>query len=279
MKILSFDIEEWFHFDICSTEDKWINYSPRINLFLPQILDVLEAKNIKATFFCLGWIARTYPDIIRRIHEKGHEIGCHTDKHLFIHEMKPIDFDTDLKKALFSLENIIGEKIKSFRAPSFTITEESKWAFEILAKNGIENDCSIFPTSRSYGGFPSYDATTPAFIEYDGIKIKEFPISTGKIMGKRIVYTGGGYFRLFPYWFIKTMLSQSDYAMSYFHMRDFDYEQPRFSYLTLERKFKSYFGLKSSYSKFMKLLDDFEWINVQSASDKIDWDEVKTIRL
>ena len=130
----------------------------------------------KATFFCLGWIARTYPDMIKRISDRGHEIACHTDKHLFVKEMTPVDFREDLRRALYSIEDIVGEKIISFRAPSFTITEDSKWAFEILAEFGIENDCSIFPISRSYGGFPSFGEAKPNIISYNDIYIKELRV-------------------------------------------------------------------------------------------------------
>ena len=279
MNILTFDIEEWYHFDIYSTEDKWLDYAPRIDLYLPKVLDLLDKHETKATFFCLGWIARTYPDMIKRISDRGHEIACHTDKHLFVKEMTPVDFREELRRALYSIEDIVGEKIISFRAPSFTITEDSKWAFEILAEFGIENDCSIFPISRSYGGFPSFGEAKPNIISYNDIYIKEFPINTGKVFGKDFVYCGGGYFRLFPYWLIKRLLTKTSYAMTYLHMRDFDYEQPRFRYFTLERTFKSYYGLKGAFLKFQNLIDDFEWTNVRDASEVIDWNEARVIRL
>jgi len=279
MNVLTFDIEEWYHFDIYSTEDKWLNYPPRIDIYLPRVLDLLDEKGIKATFFCLGWIARTYPNIVKQINDRGHEIACHTDKHFFVRQMSFESFREDLKDALFSIENLTGNKIRSFRAPSFTISEDAKWAFEVLSEFGIENDCSIFPTSRSYGGFPSYGTAKPSIIEYQGVRIKEFPINTAKILGKDFVYSGGGYFRLFPYWLIKYYLKKSDYAITYLHMRDFDNEQPRFHYFTLERTFKSYYGLKGAFAKFERLLDDFVWTNVEIASDMIDWTQVPIVRL
>lgn len=279
MNILTFDIEEWWHFDVYSTEDKWKDYNPRIDLFLPQVLDTLDEKGIKATFFCLGWIARTYPDVLKRISERGHEIACHTDKHLFVKDMTPDLFRKDICRALDSIQNVVGSKVKSFRAPAFTITENDIWAFEVLAEQGIENDCSIFPASRSYGGFPSFGEGKPTLINYKGCKIKEFPINTGKVLGKDFVYSGGGYFRLFPYWLIKHLLNQSDYAITYLHMRDFDYEQPRFKYFSAERTFKSYYGLKGAYSKFLRLMDDFQWVNIEQAEKKIDWSTIRKIDL
>ena len=116
-------------------------------------------------------------------------------------------------------------------------------------------------------------------MSYNDIYIKEFPINTGKVFGKDFVYCGGGYFRLFPYWLIKRLLTKTSYAMTYLHMRDFDYEQPRFRYFTLERTFKSYYGLKGAFLKFQNLIDDFEWTNVRDASEVIDWNEARVIRL
>jgi len=279
MNILTFDIEEWYHFDLYSTEDKWKEYPPRIDLYLPRVLDKLDEYDTKATFFCLGWIARTYPDIIKRIQERGHEIACHSDKHFFVREMTPESFNDDLRMALDSIENVIGEKVVSFRAPAFTISEDATWAFEVLAKNGIENDCSIFPTTRSFGGFPSFGDGTPTLIKYKNYLIKEFPISAGTIFGKQVVFGGGGYFRLFPYWLIKRLMNQLDYNITYLHMRDFDYEQPRFKYLSGMRYFKSYYGIKNAYPKFEKMLADFKWINVEQAVQQTDFNKLRLMEL
>lgn len=279
MNILTFDIEEWYHFDIYSTEDMWLSYPPRIDLYLPRVLDLLDEKGIKSTFFCLGWIARTYPDVLRRIQAHGHEIACHTDKHLFVKDMTPEEFDKDLTLALSSIENVTGEKVTSFRAPAFAITENCKWAFEVLKAHGIECDCSIFPTTRSFGGFPTYGESAPSIIKYKDVRMKELPINTAKILGMDLVYCGGGYFRLFPYWLIKHYLKKSDYAITYLHMRDFDYEQPRFDYLSFMRKFKSYYGLRHSWGKFLKMLDDFDWMGVRQALSVIDWQHAKVVEL
>ena len=279
MNILTFDIEEWWHFDVYSKEDQWDTYEPRIDLYLNRVLDELDLRNIKATFFCLGWIARKYPQVIKKIAEKGHEIACHTDKHIFVKDMTPESFNKDLEIALYSIECISGKKIKSFRAPAFTITENEKWAFDVLKQNGIEYDCSIFPTSRSYGGFPNFGEGKPTLISYNGSIIKEFPINTGCFLGKKFVFGGGGYFRLFPYLLIKRLMQQSDYNMTYLHMRDFDHEQYRFKYFTFERTFKSYYGLKGAYSKFLYLLSDYEWISVENAGKQINWNEVRKLHL
>lgn len=279
LNILSFDIEEWYHFDIFSKEDSWLDYPSRIDEYLPRILDKLDEHHTKATFFCLGWIARNYPEVLKRIQQRGHELACHSDKHFFVREMTPETFNEDLRISIDSIENVIGEKVTSFRAPAFSISEDATWAFEVLAKNGIENDCSIFPTTRSFGGFPSFGEATPALLKYKGYEIREFPISTGKLLGKQMVFGGGGYFRLFPYWYIKRSMKKLDYNMTYLHMRDFDYEQPRFHHLSAMRKFKSYYGIKGAYPKFEKMLKDFEWMDLSQAIKAIDWSTIRTIEL
>jgi polysaccharide deacetylase family protein (PEP-CTERM system associated) len=277
INILTFDIEEWYHFDIFSTEDKWSSYPSRIDLYLPRVLDKLDEYQTQATFFCLGWIALTYPKIIKQIQQRGHEIACHSDKHLFVREMTPESFHQDLRSALDSIENVTGQKVRSFRAPAFSISEDATWAFEVLAQNGIENDCSIFPTTRSFGGFPSFGEAKPALIKYKDCLIKEFPMSAGNILGKQVVFGGGGYFRLFPYPLIKNLMKRLDYNITYLHMRDFDYEQPRFKHLSGMRYFKSYYGIKQAYPKFEKMLSDFKWINVEQAIQQIDFSNIQEL--
>jgi hypothetical protein len=193
--------------------------------------------------------------------------------------MVPESFDKDLRLALDSIENVTGQKVLSFRAPAFTISEDAAWAFEVLAKNGIENDCSIFPATRSFGGFPSFGEATPTLVKYKDYLIKEFPISTGVIFGKQVVFGGGGYFRLFPYRLIKSLMNRMDYNITYLHMRDFDYEQPRFKHLSAMRYFKSYYGIKDAYSKFEKILGDFKWLNVEQATQRIDFNNIRQIEL
>jgi polysaccharide deacetylase family protein (PEP-CTERM system associated) len=156
MNILTFDIEEWFHCDFISDSSSWIKYETRIYKNVDLILEHLSSKNQKATFFILGWIADRYPDVVKKIKEENHEIGCHSYFHGLVHQMSKQDFFNDTEKAIKKTEDIIGEKVNIYRAPGFSITENTPWAFEILAKLGIEYDCSIFPASHDYGGFPSF---------------------------------------------------------------------------------------------------------------------------
>lgn len=282
MHILTFDIEEWFHIlDNSSTKTakEWSNYETRIHQNVSRILDFLDHHQAKATFFCLGWIGEQYPEVIREISNRGFEIGSHSHLHQLIFEQEPEEFKRDLDRSIKTLEDITGKKIRSFRAPGFSLTTEVRWAFDELVKHGIEFDSSIFPAQRAHGGMSNFSTLGPHILKYDGVEIKEFPINVKAIAGKRIVYSGGGYFRLFPYPLIKRWSQNSNYVMTYFHPRDFDTNQPKIKELSTFRKFKSYCGLKTSLDKLSSYVKDFDFVDLMTASGQIDWNSADRVEL
>ena len=282
MNILTFDIEDWFHLldhSATKSEAEWINFTPRIHQNLDRILSILERTNTNATFFVLGWIAEKYPEIVKQLTCLGYELGSHTHLHQLVYNQVQKSFRKDVERSIKTLEDISGNKIKYFRAPGFSITEKTPWAFEILSELGIEIDSSIFPAHRAHGGFPSYGKSQPSLININGYRIKEFPISTLSILSKHLIFSGGGYFRLAPYSIIKSLTNKSDYLMAYLHPRDFDFEQPIIKELSSFRKFKSYVGLKGAEKKLNKWLTDFKFIDIATAEKQIDWNEVKQINL
>ncbi|MDR0890969.1 MAG: polysaccharide deacetylase family protein [Endomicrobium sp.] len=282
MHILTFDIEEWFHlldFDQTSSEKSWSGFPVRIYENVDRILNILEETNCKATFFIIGWIAQKYPDIVKRISEK-YEIGSHTYSHQLVWQQKPSVFKEDVQKSITLLEDITGKKVTAFRAPGFSVRKSEGWAFEILSSLGITTDCSVFPAHHAHGGMPEYPSQLPSIITLNGTTIKEFPIPTKTIFGKHIVFSGGGYFRLFPYSLIKKWsLEHRDYMMAYIHPRDLDAGQPMLKNLPLTRKFKSYYGLSSAEEKLRKYLTDFPFTDVRSAEKEILWHNMPTITL
>ena len=275
MNILTFDIEEWFHCDFISSDKNWSNYEVRIHKSTDFILGILSKYNRKATFFILGWIAEKYPEVVKKIYAEGHEIGCHSMKHELIHRMTINQFREDTNRALNEIEQLLGEKVVLYRAPAFSITKDTPWAFEILNELGISHDASIFPSKHDYGGFPEFGNSQPSIIETNGIQIKEFPMNTYKFLNKTIVFSGGGFFRLFPYDLIKKWTAESDYVMTYFHPRDFDKGQPMLQHLPLLRKFKSYYGLKRAGPKFEKYISDFNTTSILNISKNFDWASAK----
>lgn len=279
MNILTFDIEEWFHCDFISDSSGWINYEIRIHSSVDLILQHLSDKKLKGTFLILGWIAEKYPEVVRKIYDLGHEIGCHSYYHKLVHTMTKAEFYKDTEMALKKIEDITGEKIIIYRAPAFSITENTPWAFDVLAELGIRYDCSVFPSAHDYGGFPSFGEGKPTIINVNGIQIKEFPMNTVRLFNREIVFSGGGFFRLFPYILIKRWTAGSTYVMSYIHPRDFDYEQPMLNHLPLLRKFKSYYGLKGGFPKYKKWTSDFKTHSLLEAAELTDWNSAKVISL
>jgi len=280
MNVLTFDIEDWYNCDFITTDFDWDKYEVRIHEGVERILNELQTRNLKATFFCLGWVAENHPNLIRKIHAQGHHIGCHSYQHELSFRFDRDEFKHDTKKSKDLIENVIGEPINAYRAPGFSITEKNVWALEVLTELGFEYDCSLFPAKHDYGGFASYGKAEPTILHLaNGKQLKEFPINIQKIYGKNIVFSGGGFFRIFPYSLIRYWASKSDYMMTYFHPRDFDPDQPMISSLPLIRKFKSYVGLSKSFAKFKKLLDDFEFVTVSEADKLIDWENARVIKL
>lgn len=282
MKILTFDIEEWFHIldnHSTKTEKEWANYEDRIHQNMDRIFRMLADTNQTATFFCLGWVADKYPDVIKRIDDLGYEIGTHSHLHQLAYEQTPQTYEEDLKRSLGAIENVIGKKVISYRAPGFSITKENLWAFEILHKNGIEIDSSVFPAQRSHGGLPNFGLARPCVLEYNGIRLKEFPINTVKLLGNELIYSGGGYFRLFPLSLLEKWFTNHNYVMTYFHPRDFDAAQPMIKELSLVRKFKSYYGLKDCERKLTHILTKLPFCDIKTAVGEINWESTEIVRI
>ncbi len=283
MKILTFDIEEWWAYDrygIGNPED----YQPRLGRYLEAVLDALDDKGFQATFFCLGAMAETYPEPVKRIAARGHQIGCHSYSHSFFANATYQEFVEDTRRALGVLEDILGRKVTAYRAPAFSLTQNNAWMVEALVSLGIACDSSLFPARRSYGGIEGFACKEPCVLTYQGVALKEFPISTTRIAGREIAYAGGGYFRMLPYRLIKRATAGSNYVMSYFHLMDFDRDQKR-HFRSFEgenaivRYFKNYFGLNGAFAKFQKLIDDCEFISMYAADQQLDWNAAATIKM
>lgn len=292
MNILTFDIEEWY------IEKKFsggrAEKYQEFDRYLKLILEKLDQTNTNATFFCLGKIATDFPEVIKTIAEKGHEIGCHSNEHLWLTKMTPLALSQDTHDAVSALEDVCGQKVISYRAPAFSIGENNKWAIEVLAQEGIEMDASIFPAKRDFGGFTSFSSDSPTIISYNGVLLKEFPICLTNLCGKELAYSGGGYFRFFPYYYVKHKMEKSDYAMSYFHIGDLIYNKGG---LISKEKYEEYYktpgtlknriirylktnlGTKGAFEKMSRLIENVDFVSIKEASNLINWNEIKAIHL
>ena len=282
MHVLTIDLEEWFHLldhDATRTEAKWGTYEVRIHENTERLLRILEETGSSATFFVIGWIARAYPDLVRRIAEK-YPVGTHTENHQLLWQQTPEQFREDLRSSVRRLEDITGRKVDAFRAPGFSIRPSESWAFEILAEEGITVDSSIFPAHASHGGWPGFPSESPALIQGNGFTIKEFPMSLEHFAGRSFVFAGGGYFRLCPYPLLRRWTREHrDFSISYIHPRDLDAGQPMLPGLSLLRKFKSYYGLAGAEKKLRRYLSEFSFVDLEAAAQGIDWRQVPVIRL
>lgn len=258
MKFLTFDIEDWFHI-LDNPETKypiqWESFQKRIHIGLDIILDLCAKYEIKATFFCLGWIAEKYPDQIKKIQNAGHEIGTHGYAHQLVYEQTEDEFRQDLEKSISLLKSITGTEINAYRAPGFSITKDCLWAFDVLAECGIKYDSSVFPASRAHGGLKKITEFEPYELKtLKGNTLIEFPISANIVLYIPIIFGGGGYFRLLPLPLLRKWFKQSEYVMTYFHPRDFDQNQPNIPGLNSFRKFKAYFGINRTEQKLATII-------------------------
>lgn len=292
MNILTFDIEEWYlekryfgdHAERYKEYDK----------YLDCILEILDRRGFKGTFFCVGGMATDFPEVVKKIESQGHEIGCHSFKHVWLNKMSRDDLMEDTRMAIDALEQCIGKKVISYRAPAFSIGQDNKWAFEVLSQCGIKCDASVFPAERDFGGFVQFSEKTPSVVYFEEGVIKEFPVCTTTLWGKEIAYSGGGYFRLFPLGFIRKKMAKSDYCMAYFHIRDLIPETAR---MMSREKYESYFkesgslknrfsryvktnlGKRQAFDKLMKLFELEEFVSLEQACKMIDWEGAQKVVL
>ncbi|MBU0681033.1 MAG: DUF3473 domain-containing protein [Proteobacteria bacterium] len=262
---LTIDVEDYFQVaafaDIVSPQD-WHGMDQRVQTNTNHILQMLKKYDVRATFFVLGWVAEKHPEVVRAIMEDGHEIGCHSYWHRNIYDLTPEEFRHDTVMAKNILEGICQRKITAYRAPSYSITSNSLWALGILKETGFTLDSSIFPIVHDRYGIPDSPRFRYTHAEQG---LEEFPISTARIFGKNIPVSGGGYFRLFPYWFTKFALKrineqEKQSFVFYLHPWEIDHGQPRFSEARLLSRFRHYNNLDKTMIRFERLLNDFDFV-------------------
>lgn len=263
---LTIDLEDYIHVtafsDHISSQD-WDGCVSRLDHNTHKLLEIFGAHECKATFFVLGWVARKHPDVIRRIADSGHEIACHSMWHRLVYELKPEEFREDTATAKQILEDICGKQVYGYRAPSFSITKASWWAFEVLAELGFTYDSSIFPVNHPNYGLS--DAPCSAFrVDTPAGAIIEFPMPTLQIGRRRAPIGGGAYLRILPYWYTRWGLQSINARENrpvcvYLHPWELDTEQPRMK-ASLTARLRHYIGLGGTEKKLRNLLRDFEFV-------------------
>lgn len=257
------DVEDYFQ--VQSFADRiaprrWDEYESRVVLNTHKVLRLLDRHEVRGTFFILGWVADRFPQLVRDIHASGHEIGCHSFWHKLIYDMTPEAFREDLRQACEAIGTVTGEPVVSYRAPSFSITEKSLWALDILIEEGVRYDSSVFPIHHDTYGIPGAKRF-PHPIGADGSRLWEFPPSVHRIGNLNIPIAGGGYFRLYPVWLSIRWLGhvnrhyQQPFVF-YIHPWEVDPDQPRLS-AGRKSRFRHYQNLRRTERKLEQLLAAF----------------------
>lgn len=242
------------------------NKNDQIIESIAPILNLLDRYKLSATFAVLGTVAQDHPELVKQIYDRGHEIASHSWSHKTLYELGKDNFRDEIKRSVGLLRSITGESPTGFRAPSFSINESTKWAFEILSESGFKYDASIFPIKTVLYGVPDaplqiYRPSREDIIKNDpNGKIIEFPMTIIKI-GKKIPISGGFYLRALPLWFLKygiKKVNETRPAIIYIHPWETYDETPKLE-IDLFRKFVTYYGISSSFNKLEDLIKSFKF--------------------
>ena len=260
--VASFDVEEHHRIEaavgLSCPPERQAEYARRMESTTRDLLDQLARAKVQATFYVVGEIARTHPGLVRDIHAAGHEVASHSCDHQPVHRFTPETFREDLRRSKDALEEVIGEPVVGFRAPTFSIVRETGWAVDVLAECGFEYDSSVFPVRHDRYGIP--DAPRGPFrVVGRERELLELPPLTYRFAGFNLPVAGGGYFRLFPPGVMRAGLRQAArsaepaVAMLYFHPWEFDPDQPR---LPLGRfaRWRTYVGMRHTTARLEMLL-------------------------
>ena len=278
--ILTFDLEEWFNLLECDAipgVEEWGDMESRVEANTDRLLDILDKRGLKATFFVLGWVARRYPALVRRIASLGHEIGCHSDIHSLVWRQTPPQFREETARALNVIGEVVGTPVTCYRAPGFSITSQCLWAFEALLDLGVTTDCSVFPGAHAHGGTRTMFPDAPFRIRVGNRTLLEFPVSLARLGPLRLAFVGGGYFRMLPLPLISHWTRKCPGAVTYFHPRDFDAGQPRITGLSPIRSFKAYVGIGSAARKLDLFLECFGGQTLGQACASIQWEKTEQV--
>lgn len=227
-----------------------------------RVLDVLESKNTRATFFVLGSVAQRFPELVRRISEAGHEVASHGYAHQPVHAQSKSEFQNDVRRAKNLLEDCTGKAVGGYRAPTFSIATAQWWAYEVLAEEGYIYSSSIYPISHDLYGMPA--APTVPFHPLQDAGLLEIPIATVRLLNRNQPCGGGGYFRLLPYsvsrWSIRRTNSVAgSRCVFYCHPWEFDPDQPRIPSVPMKARVRHYLNIGLMEGRVARLLGDFAW--------------------
>jgi polysaccharide deacetylase family protein (PEP-CTERM system associated) len=282
LNALTIDLEDWFqvsNLEHIIAYDDWDGCKPRLVDNTRRLLEVLAGADVKATFFVLGWNAVRFPELVREVREAGHEIGSHGFAHQCVFDLTPESFAADLELANEAIQTACGERPRCYRAPSFSVTPRSLWAFDVIESGGFLVDSSVFPIFHERYGFTSAPRL-PRLVRLNGqAKLVEAPPSTIRLLGRNYPFAGGAYFRILPQRvveaFCRRLNRRGEPVIFYLHPWELDPDIPRFR-LSPFRRYRSYVHLDRTAERLARLLRRFEFGPLSRALEEYrptaEWD-------
>jgi polysaccharide deacetylase family protein (PEP-CTERM system associated) len=285
LNALTIDVEDYFQvsaFENISAADTWDARELRVESNTERVLEILHAAgDVRATFFILGWVAERCPDLVRRIAGAGHEIASHGYGHQRVCFLAPEMFREDIRRSKGLLEDLCGQPVSGYRAPSYSISDRTPWAFDELHAAGYHYDSSICPVRHDFYGmhhWPRFSCMAVKNAQGDWCPLpsstpqctalRSIPVSTMRLAGRNIPIAGGGYFRLFPYALTRWGLGNINHReqrpfVFYLHPWEIDPEQPRMSGAGWKSRFRHYLNLHKTEGRFVQLLKDFRFAPIR----------------
>ncbi|QLQ26773.1 MAG: DUF3473 domain-containing protein [Dechloromonas sp.] len=259
---LTIDVEDYFQVSAFAPHiprSEWPTRECRVERNVDRILAMLDQHGTQATFFTLGWVAERYPALVRRIVAEGHELASHGYGHERASDQTDTAFFADINLAKLILEDLAGQEVKGYRAPSFSIGAKNLWAFDCLERAGYRYSSSIYPIRHDHYGMPE----APRHAHPVG-GLLEIPATTLRFLNRNWPASGGGYFRLMPYGLSRWMLRRINHvdkltAVFYFHPWEIDSDQPRIRDISSKTRFRHYVNIHRMEARLQRLLGDFRW--------------------
>ena len=268
--VVSVDVEDYFHAEAFSgvmDSSRWERQTSRVEVNTRRLLELLAALNVHATFFVLGWVADRFPGLVRDIAAGGHELGCHSYWHRLIYKLQPAEFREDTRRAKDVIEQISGQTVNVYRAPTYSVVDRSVWAFEILAELGFSYDSSIYPIHHDRYGMPDAPRAPFRFQTPSG-PMTEFPLTTFRLAGHNMPVGGGGYLRLLPRMYtrlgLKRVQAEGLPIVIYIHPWEVDPEQPRLPG-GLSTRLRHYTNLSQTFERFRTVLLSGEYTSFRES--------------
>ncbi len=275
---MTVDVEDYFQvsaFDDVVERNTWDGFELRVEASTRRLLTLFATHDVRATFFVLGWVAERCPELVRDIHLAGHEVASHGYGHQLVHRLTPEGFRDDLARAREAIETAApGAKVEGFRAPSFSITPDTLWAYDVMREAGYRYSSSVFPVHHDRYGMPAFPRRPVQLTDYEGRSMWEVPMTTWRVLGRNVPVAGGGWMRVLPPSImrrgIRAANAEGTSAIIYLHPWEVDPEQPRMATATRASRLRHYINLDKTYDRLRGLLEAFPFGTIRDVLDTAD---------